>query len=511
MLPEEEFDGIEIINNDKWKGGFWLKSITNLSKKIKYIYEDIHQMKKVSELIDYIPAQSIEKAATLLLIIWILSPILVMFSSISMRDMEQSELIFKQGITSTYWYEILQTIGFLGCILGIIVFSKSILKAKTEKISIKQYLKNNFFLLFLFLMLFWSILSCLASDNIALSFNGTPYRKDGLVTYFTYYGIFCCGYVVRNKRFVQCILELFTLSAAVLSILMLINSETLNNLLGLTVDSAVFSNSNHFAYYLCMALMCALLQFEIEKKSALKLMFRIAIFAVITATLVQNRSLGPYLAVVVGLICSVILTIWLDKKFLKRVLAAVIVFITVTLIMNISDNHLYIDLKILGIDLFKIAKMSPAKDLAHVGSDRWPLWMNGLRFITEKPLFGYGPDNLGAQYAKVNIVIDRPHNELIQFAASLGIPAALFYIMALAGHFIVFLKQRKQVSTVEIGMLCTVIAYLASSMFGNTMYYTSPFFFMVLGLSGGMQKLLEMKHKVLLLHQGAPKNYEAQA
>lgn len=451
-------------------------------------------MKKISELIDYIPAQSIEKVATLLLIMWILSPILVMFLNNSIQDAEQSLLPYKQYFIAIYWNEILQTIGFLGCILGIIVFSKSILKAKNEKISMKQYLKNNLFTLFLFLMLFWSIFSCLACDNIAISFYGNVYRQEGLLTYFIYYGIFCCGYVVRNKRFVRYILEFFTLSAAVLSILMIINSKTLNNRLGLTVDSAIFFNANHFAYYLCMSLMCALLVFATEKKSTPRLILRIVIFAVIAAALVKNKSLGPYLAVIVGLICSVILTIWLDKKLLKRVLAAVVVFISVTFIMNISDNHLYKDINILGSDTVKIAEGS---EISPVGSaNRWLLWMNGLRFVIEKPLFGYGPDNLGDQYAKVHLGFDRPHNELIQFAASLGIPAALFYIIAMAIHFIVFLRQRKQVSTVEIGILCTVIAYLASSMFGNTMYYTSPFFFMILGLSGGMQKLLQMKYKV---------------
>ena len=471
----------------KCKGGFQLKSINNLCEKIKHNYKDIHQMKKVSELIDYISVQSIEKTAFLLLIIWVLSPIIIMFHTSFIQDQEQ---ILKQVDISTTWYEILQTIGFLGCILNIIVFLKSILKAKMEKISIRQYLKNNLFLILLFLMLFWSIFSCIASDNIELSLNGTLYRKEGLITYFTYCGIFGLGYVIKEKRFIQLILELFTLSAAILSILMLINSEILNNLFGFTVDSAIFFNENHFAYYLCMSLMCALLLFETEKKSGPKLMLRILIFAIITAALVRNGSLGPYLAVVVGLACSIILVKWLNKKCLKRVLLAGVVFVIVTVIMNISNNHLYIDLKIFGLDIFKIMKGSP-QDKVHVGSDRWPLWMNGLRFITEKPLFGYGPDNLGAQYAKVNIIIDRPHNEFIQFAASLGIPALVSYIMALTVHFISFLKQRKHVIMVYVGILCTVIAYLASSMFGNTMYYTSPFFFMLLGLSASMQKLVE--------------------
>lgn len=465
-----------------------MKSITNLPEKIKHIYQDIHQMTKVSQLIDYIPMKSIEKVATLLLIIWVLSPIIIMFSNNSIQDVEQSfVLIFKH----TYWYEILQTIGFLGCILNIIVFSKSILKAKNEKLSIKQYLKNNLFLLFLFLMLIWSIFSCVASDNIDISLNGTLYRKEGVITYFTYCGILGCGYVVRNKQFIKRILEFFTLSATALSILMLINSKTLNKLLGLTVHSAVFLQFNHFGYYLCMSLMCVLLLFQMEKKSTSKLMFRIAIFAVITAALVENGALGPYLAVIAGLVCSVILTIWLDKKHLKRILIVVGVFIIVTLIMNVSNGHLYKDIKILGGDISKIANESP--DVGKAGTGRWILWMNGLRFIAEKPVFGYGPDNLGYQYAKVNISTDRAHNELIQFAASLGIPAAIFYIIALAAYFIVFLKHKKQVSTLEIGLLCTVIAYLVSSMFGNTMYYTSPFFFMLLGISSGRQKLLDSK------------------
>lgn len=474
-----------------------MKSITNLWEKTKNVYQDIHKMSKVSELIDYITLQSIEKAAFLLLTIWVLSPLAVMFYNFTIKDMDKSCLIFKQYPESIYWYEILQTIGFLGCILSIIVFAKSILEAKTKKLSVKQYIKNNLFIMFLFFMLFWSILSCVASDNIDISLNGTLYRNDGLITYFAYCGIFCCGYVIRNKRVVQYILELLTISAGVLSVLMLINSKTLNNIFGLTADSSIFNQFNHFAYYLCMSIMCELILFITEKKSTLKLSLRISIFAVIVAALVKNGSLGPYIAVVAGLVSSVILIIKLDKKILKRILVAIGVFIGVTLIMNVSNSHTFSDIKTLERDVYKIA--SKSSDAGNAGTGRWVLWTNGVRFITEKPIFGYGPDNLGDQYAKVKIGTDRPHNEIIQFAASLGIPAALFYIIAIATHFMVFIKQRKQVSRLQIAILCTLIAYLTSSMFGNTMYYTSPFFFMLLGMSSGMQKLVEEKRAELYI------------
>lgn len=467
-----------------------MELIGNMWKRIKNIYEDIHKMTKVSELIEYIPSQSIEKVALVLLILWIMSPIAVMLCGLS-QDANEPTLLFKQYPVSIYWYQILQTIGFLGCILSIIVFSKSILETKTKKLSVKQYIKNNIFTLSLFVMLLWSVFSCLASENIDISFNGTLYRKDGLITYFTYCGIFCCGYIIRNKRFIKYILEFFTSAATVLSVLMLINSKYINDLFGLTSDSSVFYQFNHFAYYLCMSLMCSLVLFQTEKKSILILSIRIAMFAVITAALVKNGSLGPYIAAVFGLIASLILIIRLEKKYLKRILIPLGIFIGVTLVMNISNDHTFSDIKTLETDVYKVVNKS--SDVDKAGTGRWILWRNGVRFIIEKPLFGYGPDNLGDQYAKVKIATDRAHNEVIQYAASLGIPAAIFYIIAIANYFIVFIRNRKLISILEIGMFCAVVAYLVSSMFGNTMYYTSPFFFMILGISAGRQKLFHQR------------------
>lgn len=450
-------------------------------------------MTKVGELVEYIPMYLIEKLALPLLVIWTLSPIIIMFTNNSIQDVGQPLPITLKHI---FWYQILQTIGFLGCILNIVIFSKSIMKAKKENLSVKQYFNENLFLIFLFIMLIWSVFSCIASENIDISLNGTLYRKEGIVTYFTYCGILGCGYVIRNKKFTKYILEVFTISAAVLSILMLINSKSLNEILGLTKHSAVFLQFNHFGYYLCMSIMCVLLLFQIEKKSTPRLIFRITLFSIIVAALVENGSLGPYLAVVAGLLCSVILTIWINKLLLKRTLLLVGVFIIVTIAMNIYNGHLYKDIWTLGGDVSKV--MRESSDVDSAGTGRWILWRNGVRFISEKPVFGYGPDNLGEQYAKVNIGTDRAHNEIIQFAASLGIPAAVFYIIAMVNYFIGFLRIRKKVSTIEIGMFCTVVAYLVSSMFGNTMYYTSPFFFMLLGISSGMEKSLKNKNLTVL-------------
>jgi hypothetical protein len=58
--------------------------------------------------------------------------------------------------------------------------------------------------------------------------------------------------------------------------------------------------------------------------------------------------------------------------------------------------------------------------------------------------------------------------------------------MALFIYLKDFVKNRKYVSTFGFALLSVVIAYLVSSLFGVTMYYTSPFFFMIFGLSVGL-------------------------
>lgn len=464
-----------------------------VATKIKSIKSDISKMKRVSELINYVPEQVIEKSAYILLMIWILSPILMMFRSIFMNYSDEFDQLYKHSYLDIIWFTLLQQIGYIGFLLGIVMFGKSILQAKEKKVSLRQYLSSNLFPLFLLFMLIWSVLSCLVSDNISLSLNGDTYRFDGLRTYFAYCGIFSCAYIVTNKYLMQHIISYFTHIAVFLSLLVLVNIENINNVFGLTANMAIFNNTNHFAYYLCLALMCAMLLFLIEKRSTIRLLLRIVELAIITSALVQNKSFGSYLAVIVGLICCVVLVIWLDKNALKRVLIALIIFILISLIMNISSGYISNDLHKLVTDTSNV--FNGSKDAARAGSGRWRLWVKGLQFAAERPLFGYGPDNLGARYAEVGINMDRPHNEFIQFAASLGIPAVIFYISALIVHFVSFIQKRKQLSLTMIGILCAVVTYLVSSLFGNTMYYTTPFFFMILGLSAGTLKSVPEKIK----------------
>ena len=97
---------------------------------------------------------------------------------------------------------------------------------------------------------------------------------------------------------------------------------------------------------------------------------------------------------------------------------------------------------------------------------------------------------MGTFYADNKIDQDRPHNIILQIASFVGIPAAFVYIIIIFKIFLSSLKNLKEKNIFVIGIFFTGICYFISSMFGNSMFYTSPYFMIILGL------LLSFNYKI---------------
>ena len=452
--------------------------------EINKLRNEINKIKTVRDLLVYIPDRLLQKSAYILLIMWSMSPIYIAIRSVLHDD----------GL-DIVWHVLLQQIGYIGIILGILAWLKSRIKEE-DNASLINYIRNNMFIVLLFLMFLWSAISCFFSSNIALSFYGDNFRYEGFQTYIAYFGIFCCGYMIRKANLVHRLILCFAGVATLLSLLVVIDNSWINEALKLTKNAAVFHNINHFGYYICLAMMAVITLF-IKKNShiALYLLYGIC-FAFMTAALVQNTSFGPYIAVIVGLCGSLLLSIWRNKGERTRIIIAIIIFILVSIFMNVFvTKHLGREVDTLISGTTNIIKGS--EEAAQAGSRRWPMWTNGVRFALDKPIFGYGPDNLGEKYREVGLKTDRPHNEIIQFSASLGFPAAILYLIALGIHFIQFFRNRKRLSVTMYGVIVAVGTYFVSSMFGNTMYYTTPFYAIMLGISGGLLKSELSEQKAL--------------
>ena len=93
--------------------------------------------------------------------------------------------------------------------------------------------------------------------------------------------------------------------------------------------------------------------------------------------------------------------------------------------------------------------------------------------------------------------IDRPHNEFLQYIIFFGIPGLLLYIAGIMSVFINGLKHKKKLDIYTIACIVAAFDYLFSSFFGNTMAYTTPFFFIILGLSYYQENDCNNNYKVV--------------
>ena len=88
---------------------------------------------------------------------------------------------------------------------------------------------------------------------------------------------------------------------------------------------------------------------------------------------------------------------------------------------------------------------------------------------------------------------DRPENEYIQYMVFMGIPGLVMYMSALISMMICQLKKIKKMELITIASAGCALAYAAGACFGNSMYYTTPYFYMFLGMTARTIKLKNTK------------------
>lgn len=440
-------------------------------------------MTTLSQVIDYIPRESLDKLAYLSIQIWLVSPVLVMIGNLFFRGQDDAQQSYRLAMMVVLWYIFLTISGVLGLLTGLLMSAKSRGSVLQRKNRFTWIINNHLVPSLLILFLFWSLLSALLSPNPDIALGGTFYRQDGWQSYLLYAGIFCSGYCLRSQLKIRWVIITICVSASLLALFSILHMSWMKLLLGLEPESSVFHNSNHYAYYLCIAIFCSYTGLLQTKKAAPSALLFWSSFTINTAALVLNQSFGPYLAVMVGLSVALILALLYEKANIRKTITVVIVFALLSLVLNLDSMHILQDIR---LTLNGMRQITTGDALAgHAGSGRWGLWVAAFKFMLERPVFGFGPDNLGPSYLKLGIGADRPHNEILQFAASLGIPAALLYATAVLVHLRDWFLQRKQATALSIGLVCLLLAYWFSSLFGNTMYYTTPFFVLFWGLSAG--------------------------
>ena len=371
------------------------------------------------------------------------------------------------------------TLGNLGLLILFLKILK-ILDQNDRSYILTKVLTNIFWVIFIV----WMIIATLANIHNNLNiWYGDNYRNEGFFTYISYIGIYGIAAILFNERYRNRILYLFVFISNILAILTILEFKGVDILLFSSHKSgysAIFHQFNHFGYYLLMSGMVAAGLFVVEKIKKLKI-FSLISFCIIVGTLIINDTFGCYLGFIAGVIFLPFVFMLSKKNIRFKYFIPLILLILITIGMNQITGTVDTNMSVLSNDITKIVSQDASSGSA--GTGRWVLWTNAIDFIKQKPWFGHGLDNLGYLYYPLGVGTDRPHNEYLQHAAHLGIPALFFYLCALASIFIRAFKNRTNLSATTLVALCTVGAYLVSAFFGNTMYYTTPYFVMLLGMA----------------------------
>lgn len=359
--------------------------------------------------------------------------------------------------------------GILAICLSIIILYKKI-KAKEIKL-------QNWDIMFALVML-WGLISVILSEDKHLTIMGTFYRMDGYLAYLIYTAMYIGCRTLKSDKMRLWIIRAFSF---VMTSLCFEYLFTENNL-------SIFNNRNHFAYVLTLSCMLLAGLFIFETKFIFRILY-LTMYSLNIYTMIYADTFGSYLGIMFALIFTVIFIVSTKKKLLVPALITLIFFIVISAYVDSKTGIVTTNFKFFSFDINKVATGSPNADAA--GSGRIKLWKQSFEYMKDKPLFGYGPEGTFYKFIEEDKLLnDRPHNEYIQHALFMGIPAAIFYITGLILILVYAIKNRKRLPDYTFISGITVFAYCISAFFGNTMYYTSPYFFMMLGM---VSKPLETK------------------
>ena len=368
--------------------------------------------------------------------------------------------------------------------LLIIVFYLSI-----ENKSFKLDIKDTIILLFMVLI----VISFYFSDNKNISLWGEKNRYEGILMLATY----ICIYFAAKKFFkyndiTKFLNIMFYLSLAI-GILGIIqnyfNFPKLTPIFGKGI-TGTFTNCNFFGTYISIVLPIAITIFIINQNKKSFILSIIMFFNLI--------SCGTRSAWVAFLAIAIIGLIFLikqkNKVYWKRVLVLLICFIIIVIFLfsgTIGSIYAKNKIKSIKSDIITFSKKGLSNEL---GTDRIEIWRMIVKLIEKHPVFGVGPDNVRRRLSidctdefytygiLHNCVPDKAHNEYLQIAATLGIPALVVYIAFVS---LILIPKMKNMNKDKIALIYTIciISYLVQAFFNISTIGVAPLFWMILGFA----------------------------
>lgn len=414
-------------------------------------------------------------------ILFALTPLLMVIAASFNNDI----LFFAYKIQVYYFIVIVVVIplAIIDTVLVLTGKASSLTIDQKNKTSVISMLRNNTTTILFLICCIGIIASSLWNHNWSVNLLGDIYRSESISTVISYFAVFylMCTFITAevDKQKIIFVSSIVSAVVAIYTLFIQITESFIPAHQALDPDcSSVFFHFNHYGYYLAVHIMISA-GLCIHSRSKIIRIISGVVMCLNTIVLNLNDTFGAWL----GVFFAWILVFVIDcicKRSLKQTLVVFLVFIATTVTSCLTTPNLINSItQFFTDDVHGVV----IDENISTGSSRWQMWKIALQCIREKPIFGWGNEGID-DIIYETIGQTRPHNEYLQYTAFYGIPTGICYF---AGCFCVFLralKDRSSLSGMRIVCLTAAFAYLVSAFFGNTMFYTTPFIFILLGLSG---------------------------
>jgi putative inorganic carbon (HCO3(-)) transporter len=349
-----------------------------------------------------------------------------------------------------------------------------------------------------------TLLATIFSQDVNFSLWGSPYRAQGAINLFFYMLFTILSFLILKKPDWNRVWNFSFVVGVLVSFIAIIQYYGLFSKVFVSAigrPQSTMGNPILLAIYLLLLIFIAL-AFAIKENNKTKKILYCAIAFLFSFTLLLTGSRATYLGLFFGI--AYFLLLYPIKKDWKKIsvykiIFAIILILGLLIIYYVNTRETFPTFLENNKIFHEIKPRLQVK--MFLDEPRFSAWQVAVSAIKEKPLLGWGPENLAIGFDKYYDPSlpfiskawggwwDRAHNIVLDVAATSGVPATIIYLSL---FIILFWKLQKSKKEQQVnrtredpiiyhGIQATIIAYFITNFFSFDGFSTYLLFFLIIG------------------------------
>jgi putative inorganic carbon (HCO3(-)) transporter len=351
------------------------------------------------------------------------------------------------------------------------------------------------------IFIFLIILSTIFSVNQKTSIFGSDLRYEGMIPLISYCSLLIFAYRLINPKLIEKTIKGIVIISIIVSAYGIMQHYLIDFLprnaarMGYTRSFAFFDNPNFFGTYLVLTILLSITLFlRVHRNKEYYFYLFSSCLSFIAMIFSGTRS--AMVGITFGIIFLSFFVILKRKELWKRWAGLLITFSILFCVIDIIEDGG--NFKRAFSSVSETYNIATDQSTGHEGSSRFFIWKKSVPLIYEYFWLGSGPDTFKyvfpadkdekfEYFNDPEMVVDKAHNEYIQIAVTLGVPALIVYLF-LVGFILLHAvralnNSSAQDSLLIYGLISVILSYLVQAFFNISVVTVAPLFWILLGLT----------------------------